>query len=230
MTMPASNINLITDVRNGFMQDSSGNASLNSKKYRQGAGKGTGNVALSDFANRAWSQGDDIRRSQQDGVSTVKPYSWDQGEDGWTFKDDEFALTTSGGLPRWGMKRWWSNAMIIPSANYSNCWFYCYRPGITHTWEWDSIINKWDNGGGSGAYVSYEYAVIVWENGYQSGSSFILRNWDPVRSTSGPKTVAFTPPSTHRYVQLSLRVWGVGYISYPNPELDITAYNMRVTV
>lgn len=228
MTMPSSNISLITDVRNGFMQDSSGDASLNSKKYRQGAGKGTGNVALMDFANRAWSQGDDIRRSQQNGVSTVKPYSWDQGEDGWTFNSSEFTLTSSGGLPRWGMKRWWSNMMTVPSANYSNTWFYCYRPGITHTWNWDSIINKWDSG--TGSYVTYQYAVIAWANGYQSGSSNQLHNWNTVRSSSGSKTVTFTPPSTHRYIQLALRIWSGGYVAYPNPEIDITAYNMRVTV
>ena len=71
MTVPSTNISMITHIRNGFMQDTGGNASLNSAKYRDGAMKGAGNVAMTDFANRAWAQGRTIKRTQ-DGDSTLR--------------------------------------------------------------------------------------------------------------------------------------------------------------
>ena len=227
MTMPASNINLITDVRNGFMQDSSGNASLTSNKYRDGAGKGTGNVALTDFANLGWRQG---RSLQAEGSpSTVKPYMLHTGVDNLGYDSKDFEISISGGLPRWRLKHTWFNHQTVISACYANTWFRCYRPGIAHTMSWDSLINKWHNGKGS--WVAYEFSVRSWSSGYQSGSQTIHQDFTNVRSNNGPKSYTFTPPSSRPYIQLSLRIMGSGYVDYDgaNPEIDITAYNMKVT-
>jgi hypothetical protein len=227
MTMPASNINLITDVRNVFMQDSSGNASLNSARYRDGAGKGSGNVRLTDFANRAWSQG---REEQEEGSpSTVKPYMNHQGVDGWSFDRSVFDTSIVNGLPRWRMKESWTNMMTNISAFYSNTWFYCKRPGVQHTFYCDNIISKWHNGYGS--YVGYEFSARGWDNGYQSGTQQIWQDWNNVRSSSGSRSFTFTPTSSHRYVQIALRIISRGYQGWDGevPNIDITAYNMRVT-
>ncbi len=227
MTMPASNINLITDVRNGFMQDTSGNASLNSAKYRDGAGKGTGNVALTDFAGAGWRQG---RTLQAEGsASTVKPYMLHSGVDNLGYDSKNFEITISGGLPRWRVKRKWFNLNTVTSAVYANAWFRCYRPGVAHTLSWDSIINALHNGYNS--YVSYEYTVRGWSNGYQSGTQTTIQGWTNVRSNNGPKSYTFTPSGSYPYIQVALRLISSGYQGWDgaNPELDITAYNMKVT-
>lgn len=227
MTMPASNIDLIADVRNGFMQDSSGSVSLNSAKYRDGAGKGSGNIALTDFASRAWGQG---REVQEEGPpSTVKPYMNHQGVDGWSYISSNFDVSIVNNLPRWRMKESWTNMMTNISAFYSNTWFYCNRPGVAHTFYVDSIIDKWHNGYGS--FVNYEFSIRGWSNGYQSGTQSVLQDWTRVRSNNGSKTHKFTPSSSHRYIQVALRIISGGYQGWDGevPNIDITAYNMRVT-
>ena len=225
MTMPASNINLITDVRNGFMQDSSGNASLNSQKYRDGAGKGTGNVALMDFANRAWAQGRDSYREADRPSSGCKPYSRAEATDNATVHTG-FTITNRNGLPGWRTNT--KGGQSYPIASYNNSYFYCLRPNVQHTLAVSYASTKWVN---TATYVSHEIYVAGWQDGYKSGASTVYHNWTGL-GTSGSKTFTFTPASTRRYIQISTRAFcaGTSGTNAWQQEIDCESYNMRCYV
>ena len=162
MTMPANNINLITDVRNGFMQDTSGNASLNSQKYRDGAGKGTGNIALMDFANKAWAQCRDQYSEVAASAARCKPYSRAQAVDNTTYSGSRFTITNRSGLPGWRTNT--RGGVSYPIASYNNSYFYCLRPNVQHTLAVSYAQTKWVN---TGAYVSHGIYTAGWESGYR---------------------------------------------------------------
>lgn len=223
MTMPASNINLITDVRNGFMQDSSGNASLNSQKYRDGAGKGAGNVALTDFANRAWAQGRDNYREIDRPSSGCRPYSRAQQIDNGTYSNSNFIITNRGGLPGWRTKT--TGGQSYPIANYNNSYFYCLRPNVQHTLKVDYAYTEWVN---TATYVTHDIYIAGWQSGYKSGATTVWLPWTGL-GTSGSKTFTFTPTSDRRYVQIATRAFCAGGGS-SGQKIDCESYNMRCYV
>ena len=160
MTVPASNISMITHLRNGFMQDTSGNASLDSAKYRDGARKPTGNISLRDFAGKAWSQGRTIKRTMDgDTEASVRPYCWDQRWDNLASWDVTFTLSYENGLPKWSYSH---NGKSYPTASYNNSYFYCDKNETLR-------IRASQTASGSGQ--RHDLSVIGFSAGYLSGSS-----------------------------------------------------------
>ena len=160
MTVPSANINMKVHVRNGFMQDTSGNASLNSNKYRDGARKGTGNISLQDFAGKAWSQGRTPKRTLDgDATSSVRPYCWDQRYDNLGPYDVTFTLTYEGGLPKWSYSH---SGQSYPTASYNNSYFYC---------DTNDTLRIRANQTATGGYARHDISVIGFSAGYLSGAS-----------------------------------------------------------
>lgn len=230
MTMPASNINLITDVRNVFMQDSSGNASLNSQKYRDGAGKVSGNVALMDFANKAYGSGREIVRSQEQGASVVRPYHWDQRSDNESISSAKDNFT---GIPDiegfYGRQMYIQSRTLVDVGYYSVGLFYCNRPGIEHTWTFRYANENWDTPSGFWHVIASQ-RVFAYQSGYLSGSSVALTDaWYGLDKTSPTTaTVKFTPTSSHPWVALNVRV--VAQSGLSSNKITHKNWNWSVTV
>lgn len=196
MTMPANNINLITDVRNGFMQDTSGNASLNSTKYRDGAGKGTGNVALTDFANRAFSQGRTIRKTQDgSSISSMKPYCWDQRHDNISHSSISWTLSYESGLPTWASYH--SGRRDIPTAAYSHGFFKSSGSEALSI-SFSTLANQ------NNYSANIRVTIYGYDNGYLSGNSTTLMS---EQSASGSKTFNFNASSYYPYVMISFKTY-----------------------
>ena len=188
MTMPASNISMITDVRNGFMQDGSGNVSLNSAKYRDGARKGSGNVALMDFASRAFSQGRTVVKTQDGSLtSSVKPYCWDQRHDNISHSSITWSLAYENGLPTW--TTYHKGYRDTPTAAYSNSCFKANKnENLSISFTTVPNGNNWD--------ASITFAILGFDAGYLSGNSINIINYTPA---SGSNTFNFTTNSSYPY-------------------------------
>ena len=230
MTMPASNVALIANVRNQFMRDSSGNASLNSQKYRDGAGKGTGSIALSDFANRAFGAGRTFVQTQGGtAASAVRPYHCDRRADNvqWDFtKYVNFAMGEVGGIPEW---RAYANGFRdMPVAAYVSSFFYCHRPGVQHRLQFDVMRGSYRG------TTSADVAVIGFSSGYLSGASTDYITTTNLNSGSSytSKSFTFTPSASFPYVLISLRTWAQAWNGYMGMENEAWNYfkNIRVTV
>lgn len=194
MTVPSTTINMITHIRNGFMQDTSGNASLNSNKYRDGAMKGSGDVAMTDFAERAWAQGRTIKRTQDgDSTATVRPYCWDQRRDNLGPDDATFTFNTVDGLPRWRFRH--DSAYAVPAASYSNSYFYC--PTATQL-EIKGSTESHNTGS-----TRCDFSVIGFADGYLSGGS--LAHLEDVLSVDLARGKTFTTDSRFPYILVSFR-------------------------
>lgn len=210
MTVPSANINMKVHVRNGFMQDTSGNASLNSNKYRDGARKGTGNISLQDFAGKAWSQGRTIKRTLDgDSAASVRPYCWDQRWDNLASYDVTFTLSYENGLPKWAYSH---HGKSYPTASYNNSYFYCDK---------NDTLRIRANNTATGSGQRHDISVIGFSAGYLSGSSksYITDSL----SFSG---VNFTNDKNFPYVLVSFRGYNAGG-SRPDTT-SFTLYNAEV--
>lgn len=194
MTMPASNINLITDVRNNFMLDSSGNASLNSSKYRDGARKGSGNVALMDFANRALSQGRTVVKTQDgSAASSMKPYCWDQRHDNISHSAISWNLRYENGLPTW--TSFHNGYRDIPTAAYSHGFFKTSgNESLSISFTADPHASNYS--------ASIRVTIYGYNGGYLSGDVTTLLS---EQTASGSKTFNFTASSYYPYVMISFK-------------------------
>lgn len=202
--MPSSNINLINNVRNEFMLDASGSVSLNSTKYRDGARKGVGNVSVMDFAGRAWSQGREIRKTQDgDSTGSIRPYCWDQRHDNINHSEVEYTLLTENGLPVWKHRH--NGKRFVPTASYANSYFQ-FVPGDTldiRRLHFSCNIEKLE------AYLAYcEVAVIGYTNGYLSGGTRYYVNWSRVE---GDRTWAFDVRPQEPFVVVSFKFFASDY-------------------
>lgn len=226
MTMPASNINLIADVRNGFMQDSSGNASLNSQQYRDGARKATGNIALTDFANTAWAAGRDLYREDEWTAFRCKPYSRAAGVDNAIYSNSDFTMTDRSGLPGWRTRRY--GGQSYPMAGYNNSFFYCARPGIDHKLDLRVVDYQWVN---TQSYVDHQIKIIGWESGYKNGLSETLMDWTSM-GASATRSYTFRPKASRPWVQISMRAYcaATGGLQGSSQVIEVEAYDMRCYV
>lgn len=224
MTMPSGNINLITDVRDNFMQDSSGSASLNSDKYRDGAGKGIGNVALTDFANVAWRNG--RTKLDQPSASSVRPYHAEGGVDIDNYFPGRITIEVRDGAPVWKINGPQYAYMDQPVAWYMSSGFKVMRPGIPHTITWQAQTVLW-----SGKYGSLpQYLVRGYANGYKSGSSINHRGWTPMNSSLNSwrdNSYTFTPDSRYPYILLSTRVFYQLTDEWPESHLETRKWEVK---
>jgi hypothetical protein len=206
MTVPSTNINMITHIRNGFMQDTSGNASLTSNKYRDGARKPTGNISLQDFAGKAWSQGRTIKRTMAgDTAASVRPYCWDQRWDNLSASDVTFTLSYEGGLPKWSYGH---TGKSHPTASYNNSYFYC---NTNDTFR----IRATANLGGTG--VTHDFSVIGFSDGYLSGFSMPY-----IEDATNFGGINFTTDDWYPYVLVSFRGYNNGGSRPPTATFYVT--------
>lgn len=225
MTMPSTNINLIADVRNNFMQDSSGNAQLTSTKYRDGAGKGTGNVALTDFANVAWRNGRNVLH--QPNPANVKPYNADGGVDQDNYANERIKVRIENGLPVWQILGPAYTQITFPIAWYMSSGFKVMRPGIPHTITWQARTVIWQGNYGSLA----EYTVRGYKSGYKSGGELQHQGWRGMNASLNSwrdNSYTFTPNASYPYIAFSTRVFYQETDMYPRSELEIA--NIKVAV
>ena len=204
--MPPSNISLINNVRNEFMRDSSGSVSLNSTKYRDGARKGVGNVSVMDFAGRAWSQGREIRKTQDgDPIESMRPYCWDQRHENLNHSDVEYTLLTENGLPVWKHRH--DGKRFVPTASYANAYFK-FVPDDTLDARRVTLscnVEKIE------AYLANcQLGVIGYTNGYLYGSTQTYINW---RAIEGQQSYSFDVTPRHPHVLISFKFFASDYQS-----------------
>jgi hypothetical protein len=223
MTMPASNISL-TYVRDNMFRDDAVPASLDSPYYRDAALKGSGNVALTDFANRANGLGRTKKNSQLGLTSDVMPYHAD------IRVDNRESIT----VDTWGSVGIHSNLPSfeltaegrsgeIPTSTYGNLWFYCERIGEQHTLNFDVVKYSSTNQG----YLRYQ--VIAFSNGYLQG---ISRDLIPNSYASvGKNSVKFTPSNSSRpYILISVNAYAMGWNGFLGYENTISGSFRNIEV
>lgn len=220
MTMPASSFTLI-ELRDQFTGDG-GSISLDSQKMRDGAGKGTGNIAMLDFANRAWGQGREVLREETANMSTVKPYHRCCAVDNTIYSNNGFPTPISSGLPQWGFRG--SNNNDYPISLYSNGYFYCRRPGVPHKVTVSYSQTEWQNGV---KYVSHEIYIGAWSAGPKQGTNQVLQGWTAL-GTSGTRTLTFTPSASRPWIQVGTRAFMSG--GGGAQSIKCESRNMRVYV
>lgn len=201
MTVPATNISMITDIRDDFMMGS-GDVSLNATRYRDGCLKGTGDIAVMDYAKCAWGQGRVTRKTQNgDSTSGMRPWMWDQRADGGiTHSDVTWTLGESAAkLPTW--KSYHTARTGKATAAYFNGYF---RTSTTGTFRLTGTLSDPD---GLNRGVEGRLDVVAFQSGYLSGAASTLLSI-PGQTKAGDISFDFTIPDTTKpHIVVSFSNW-----------------------
>lgn len=214
-------------VRDDLMRDT-GNANMNATKYRDGARKPSGNIALTDFAGRCWTQGRNmVSTTNGTDPTTVKGHQWDMRLDNISHSSVTREVNDNGGLPKWSV--YWKGRRDIPTAAY-NCGFYKASTSRNVNTTLKIRANRWS---GKNLYFSHcDISIYGYQSGYLSGGQMaVIASSTSMNYSGNLNTFTFTTDKRYPYIQIAPRVYcgewnGVmGYDTYAAYEMyDIEVY------